>query len=428
MIGNERQYKIARQQLARLRDSLEGTNVAAVEGPAMSRTLAEAQIRALKSQIDSIATEIDDYEALRTGAVSIPADVGLSELPHLLIRARIAGGLSQRDLAQRVGLKEQQIQRYESQEYVSASLSRLRQIADALGFRVAEASGGAPTATERENPKAALDWTRFPVKEMYRRGWFRGFSGGLSDAVRGADDLVRDFVQRSLSAPLVALHRRKVRAGSEYDAYALLAWQCRILSLAAERSAGKYRASSMDAKWFKALVRTSRENDGPARARDHLAEAGIVLVVEPHLTGTFLDGAAMLQRSKPVIGMTLRYDRLDHFWFVLIHELVHVKRHLRSGSVEGVFDDLEAEVADQIERETDAQGAEFLIPDKVWKTAVARYTRSQNAVMTFAAELGINPAIVAGRIRFEAKNYVILNELVGQGEARRHFPEVPFGV
>lgn len=72
----------------------------------------------------------------------------------------------------------------------------------------------------------------------------------------------------------------------------------------------------------------------------------------------------MLQLHRPVIGMTLRYDRLDHFWFVLIHELVHVKKHLRSGTVESVFDDLEAEVEDQIEREADTLAAEFLITGK----------------------------------------------------------------
>ncbi len=427
MIANERQYKIARQQLVQLRDSLERAEVDSTRSRVGSRGLAEAEIAALKSQVESIAAEIHDYEALQSGAVSIPADVGLAELPHLLIRARIARGLSQRDLAERVGLKEQQIQRYESQEYASASLRRLRQVAGALGLRVVGAPGGTLVAAEREDQKEVVVWRHFPVKEMYRRGWFEGFSGSLSEAVSGAEDLVRDFVERTLSAPLVALHHRKVRAGGEYDRYALLAWQCRILSLAEKRDSARYRASNLDGKWFKALIRTSRENDGPIRARNHLAEAGIVLVVEPHLTGTFLDGAALLQRSRPVIGLTLRYDRLDHFWFVLIHELVHAKRHLRNGIVEGVFDDLEADVADEVEREADTQAAELIIPEKVWKKAIARFTRSQTAVVTLASELGINPAIVAGRIRYEARNYVILNELVGQGEARKHFPEASFG-
>ena len=152
-----------------------------------------------------------------------------------------------------------------------------------------------------------------------------------------------------------------------------------------------------------------------------------MLVVEPHLAGTFLDGAALLLRSRPVIAMTLRYDRLDHFWFVLFHELVHVKYHLRKGVVDVVFDDLDVEGVDELEREADVRAGELLIPESTWKNAVARYTRSQAAVEAFANEIGINPAIVAGRIRHEGKNYVILNELVGQGKARKSFPDVLFG-
>jgi HTH-type transcriptional regulator/antitoxin HigA len=427
MIANERQYKIARQQLARLRDSLEVVDVAGLKVPRGPLTLRQAEVSALKSQIESILEEIDDYEALRVGAVSIPVDAGLSELPHLLIRARIARGLSQGDLAKRVGLKEQQIQRYESQEYASASLSRLSEIADALGLKVAGAGEESPGPNEVAVQDEALDWKRFPVKEMYRRGWFQGFSGDLSEAVKGSEVLVRDFVEYALKQPMAALRRQKVRASGEYNKYALLAWQCRILTLAATQNAVKYRADNLDTEWFHDLAKKSRAADGPIRARNHLAEAGIVLITEPHLSGTFLDGAALLQRSRPVIGMTLRYDRLDHFWFVLFHELVHVKWHLRKGVVDGVFDDLDSEIADEFEREADARAGELLIPEKSWKKAVARYTRSRTAVEAFANELGISPSIIAGRIRHEGKNYVILNELVGQGEARRHFPDVPFG-
>jgi HTH-type transcriptional regulator / antitoxin HigA len=428
MITNERQYKIARQQLARMHDSLEALAVVVAENSAASRTLRQAEASALESQIGSITAEIGDYEALRAGAVSIPADAGLAELPHLLIRARIAGGMSQGDLAKRVGLKEQQIQRYESQEYASASLSRLKQIAEALGLKVAaEMAIKPPTFDEVEKQSEALDWHQFPLKEMYKRGWFAGFTGDLSEAMKGAEVLVQEFVEHALREPIARLNRQRVRSGGEYNKYALLAWQCRVLALAQTQNPVRYRASNIDEEWFRALGKKSQASDGPVRARKHLAEAGIVLIIEPHLAGTFLDGAALLHGSRPVIGMTLRYDRLDHFWFVLFHELVHVKWHLRKGVVDEVFDDLDVEVVDEIEREADARAGELLIPASAWKRAVARYTRSRAAVEAFAGELGINPAIVAGRIRHEGKNYVILNELVGQGEARKYFPGVLFG-
>jgi HTH-type transcriptional regulator/antitoxin HigA len=151
------------------------------------------------------------------------------------------------------------------------------------------------------------------------------------------------------------------------------------------------------------------------------------LVLEPHLPQTFLDGAAFLLPSgRPVIGMTLRYDRLDNFWFVLIHELVHIRDHLRKGVLEDVFDDLDLE-GDDLEKETDRIAGNLLLPEEVWASALARYVRSVESIMRLATDLGIGPAIIAGRIRHEADNYVILQNLVGQGEVRRLFPDVRFG-
>ncbi len=149
-------------------------------------------------------------------------------------------------------------------------------------------------------------------------------------------------------------------------------------------------------------------------------------MVEPHLSHTYLDGAAiLLPDGRPIIALTLRYDRLDSFWFVLFHELIHVMKHLHKGHLEDIFDDLDAE-PDELERETDQLAGVFLIADDVWETALPRYIRSVDSINEFAKELKISPAIVAGRIRKEADNYTIFTEMVGQGEVRKYFPEVNF--
>ena len=71
-------------------------------------------------------------------------------------------------------------------------------------------------------------------------------------------------------------------------------------------------------------------------------EHGIPLVVEPHLPKTRLDGAAMLSsKGRPVIGLTIRHDRIDNFWFTLVHELIHVQEHLTTDS-ETFIDDIES--------------------------------------------------------------------------------------
>lgn len=211
------------------------------------------------------------------------------------------------------------------------------------------------------------------------------------------------------------------------DQYALWAWQCQVLLLAKglDLPTAFSRASISD-EWLKDLVRLSQEDNGPQLAKDALREIGIPLVVEPHLPQTYLDGAAfLLPNGTPIVGMTLRYDRLDNFWFVLIHELVHVRDHLRRGKLEDIFDDLEAN-RDEMERETDAVAGAILIPEDSWETALPRYLRTEDSVKAFSKELNIHPSIVAGRIRKEADNYVIMRNLVGHGEVRSQFPEVQF--
>ena len=123
--------------------------------------------------------------------------------------------------------------------------------------------------------------------------------------------------------------------------------------------------------------------------------------------------------------MTLRYDRLDNFWFVLFHELIHIIKHLHKGDIESIFDDLDAK-AEDIEQEADVQAGEILVPEDRWNTALARYLRSKDSILDFANELGIHQAIVAGKIRREANNYMILTDMVGQGEVRKLFPDVYF--
>jgi len=273
-----------------------------------------------------------------------------------------------------------------------------------------------------------LDWDKFPVREMYRRQWFEDFKGSLDAAMRNADILARDYVLSVIRKPAAAFHRKSLRTGSSLDEYALMAWECRVLKLGLRAELeGEFKIKELDSRWFAELLKQSSRDDGPRRAKHMLQEAGIALVIEPHLAKTYLDGAALLYGGRPIVGMTLRYDRLDNFWFVLYHELFHVARHLRKGRMMRIFDDLEVVPVKKYEQEADELGGEALISSSAWEHSLARYVRSPELVKGFASELGIDPAIVAGRIRREANNYIILADLVGQGDVRKHFPEVDFG-
>lgn len=429
MITNERQYLITKGQLKKMRKELRDFNLEEVTKRIGSKILAVAEMNALKSEEISLANQLKEYELLRAGEITTLKASNLGELPTILIRARIAQRLSQRDLAGLVGLKEQQIQRYEADEYASASLRRLGEIAEALKLNITEI---AEFKTESSMVEAvsedSFDWRKFPVREMYRRQWFKGFTGSVSEAIDGAETLVADYVKSVINKPAMAFYRKQVRVGSSVDEYSLLAWECRILSLASEiELEHQYEDGLINEQWITALAQESGKDDGPICAKEKLAEVGITLVVEPHLPNTHLDGAALLYSKGPVIGLTLRYDRLDNFWFVLFHELFHIIKHLRKSKLEGIFDDLDIVSTDRLEEEANSLAAEVLIPKERWDCALARYVRSPESITAMAKELNISPAIVAGRIRHEAKNYIILNDLVGQGEVRKHFPEAGFG-
>ena len=141
MIKNERQYKITKAQADRFSETLERLEMDAGEGAEVHPLLAKARRDAVRSQLADLETELAEYEALKKGEFRIEGLNVVAGLPDVLIKARIAQGLTQKELAERMGLKEQQIQKYEASDYASASFARIREVADAL-YKTDQASEG----------------------------------------------------------------------------------------------------------------------------------------------------------------------------------------------------------------------------------------------------------------------------------------------
>lgn len=129
MIKNERQYRITK---ARIGDPAAAIERALQAFPDMSARRRRAMVEALHSNIESMADEVREYESIRDHGLPMEAH-SLEELPLLLIKARIARGWTQRDLAQALGVAEQQVQRDEAMDYQGTSLTRIANIAKALG-------------------------------------------------------------------------------------------------------------------------------------------------------------------------------------------------------------------------------------------------------------------------------------------------------
>lgn len=138
MIKNERQYRITKAQADKLRAALAELSGGRGEGGDLSPLLAKAQVEALRSQMEDLDEQLYEYDELQSGRRTVLELSSFDELPRALIQSRIAAGLSQKDLAERLGLKEQQIQRYEATEYESASFERLKEVMAAIGVRSRE--------------------------------------------------------------------------------------------------------------------------------------------------------------------------------------------------------------------------------------------------------------------------------------------------
>ena len=132
MITNERQYKITRNKAAKFEGALEKFD-ARRDNAGVHPRLVEAERKAMEAQLADLQEEIEAYELLRSGRSEVVV-VSIDGLAEGLINARIALGLSQRQLAERIGLRQQQIQRYEAEGYMTASYKRLLEVAHELGF------------------------------------------------------------------------------------------------------------------------------------------------------------------------------------------------------------------------------------------------------------------------------------------------------
>ena len=132
MIKNERQYKFTKTQVERFERTLAELRNPRPEATDLHPLVAKAQEDAVSGQIVDLKEELHLYESMKAGTFSVDQLEVVSTLPGMLIGVRIAQGMSQKDLAELIGLKEQQIQRYEATDYTSASLGRIMEVVSGL--------------------------------------------------------------------------------------------------------------------------------------------------------------------------------------------------------------------------------------------------------------------------------------------------------
>lgn len=301
------------------------------------------------------------------------------------------------------------------------TLSMIRALHAHLGIP-AEALITEPLPESDDSFSAFLD--RMPGAAMASQGFF-----GPNRKV--PDDLERAMRDKlgcaGLSPGNFAFLCRKTdatRENAKTDMNALLAWMIEVQCRAGQkRLAAKYVDGTIDDDFMREVARLSRLPDGPKVAERYLAQHGIHLVYVPPLPKTYLDGACMksLKDGNPVIGMTIRYDRIDNFWFVVLHELAHLKnRDLETMDGKAIVDDFDVPAGDSvIERRADREASEAAVPADVLQPYLSLASAAN--IEMIARRYRVHPAIVAGQVRHRTGDYRKFARMIGQGEVRKQF-------
>ena len=371
-----------------------------------------------------LAILLDLVEVYESRTVPIPTPSPVAAIEFMMDQR----GLTQRDLIPFVG----------SASKVSEVLSGKRDITMAMA-RALHKHLGIPAESLLGDSSVSLgdddlgiEWSRFPLKQMAERGWIdKG-----NDLKDRAEEIMRGLVDRAGRPQLAAAFFRKTyssRVNAKTDDYALAAWCLQVMALANESApAADYKPGVMTADFMRDVSRLSRRTDGPRQAQAVLADNGISLQIVPHLPKTYLDGAAIwMNGGQPVIGMTLRHDRIDNFWFTLLHELAHLGLHLDNDEDAWFVDDLSlrgsstaASGGSDPEAEADMWAEDALTPLSNDLEAMRfEEARSPMEVMELAQKFEVHPAVIAGRVRYEQRNYRLLSQFVGSGEVRKQFEE-----
>jgi len=373
-----------------------------------------------ENEFELLRLVVGDYEAKHTKPVSVD--------PIQAITFRLAQQqLSKKDLVPYIGSLSRVSDVLAGRRQLTVAM--MRRLHKGLGIPAASLIGDGDLDAEGED-LPDYDYTKFPLMEMMGRGCFQGVAKyGLAQLRENAEELVAPLLRsvRGTSPSLALLRAPLHQSGSRtMDEYALIIWRALVVNKARKSPPrAHYKVGSVTTVWLRDLAKLSSFDGGPRLAKEYLSKHGICLVFERHFAKTYLDGAAMLDGEQPIVALTLRHDRLDNFWFALLHELVHVAKHLKPNHL-FIADNLEDKTrkGQAEEDEADAGAQEALIPAKLWSKAKVATSHSLDDALELARDAGIHPSIVAGRVRYETGNWRLLSGLVSEaGSVSQYFEQ-----
>ena len=251
-----------------------------------------------------------------------------------------------------------------------------------------------------------------PKSELIKRGWLKSKQDSISLVSLFRDiheDRQAKLYRKSntADASLTSLWLSKVKVQAEIDYFL--------------NSVPEFQA--LEKAKLKSIAQLSADVGVLTELKSILREIGIILVFLRPLPSMKLDGAVFkLHSGNPVVGMTLRYSRLDNFWFTLLHELAHISLHMELLETP-ILEDLDLDSDSDIEISANRLAKKSIVDRHVWRNCPPKYDKGYESINRFAKQIGVHRSIVAGLLRREEGNYAAYSRIVNEINTR----EVIFG-
>jgi HTH-type transcriptional regulator/antitoxin HigA len=336
---------------------------------------------------------------------------------HFIQEELDARGWAQRDLAFILGVEETALNKI-IRGKTGISLEMSKALATAFGVDADFFANLQKTYDMAHVPapdaaiarRAALQ-NEFPVREMIKRGWLANTDVSLLEIQlkrflrADNDDAVREI-----------RHAAKKTSYGEPTTHAQLAWLYRVVQIAEAIECKPYSEAALGKAKpkLKALMNDPKDIE---RVPGVLADCGLRFVVVEGLAGAKIDGVCIwLDPKTPIVAMSLRYDRIDNFWFVLWHELAHVlHRHGRDESDWIVDVELEGDRATDSatvstqERQANRSAADYCVPEAEMLSFISKRSFfAESDVVAFARRVHVHPGIVVGQIQNRTRKFELL--------------------
>ncbi|HBW58178.1 MAG TPA: addiction module antidote protein, HigA family [Oscillatoriales bacterium UBA8482] len=235
-----------------------------------------------------------------------------------------------------------------------------------------------------------------PVSELSKRQWLP-----QTKTLEELETAVCNFldIASPTETPKLTVNFRHNHTLQSQDT-ALIAWIKRVEHLAKKQSVGKFDREQLKSAIPKILSYAQTQED-ITKVPSLLMSLGVHFAIVPHLSKTYLDGATFTINNHPMIALTLRYNRIDSFWFTLMHELGHIV-----AGHEGIYlDDLSQLEDNPQEKEANQLSCDWLIDSNALAKFVATNSSrfSTKAIEKFAGSQARHPGIIVGRLQYEGK-------------------------